>query len=94
VPPVIFAGPRTPENLYHRENANLFVKILCGPCWVQESRAEGCGYDLDCLRNPSLMSRNRLLRQQSSVINGLHRRCLKELQTMSTMELRIFAGDC
>jgi len=48
---IVFAGPRTPENLYSRENANLFVKILCGPCWIQESRAEGCGYDSECLRS-------------------------------------------
>ena len=46
---IIFGGSRSPENLGYRGNANLFVKMPCGPCWIHESRGERCAHKLECL---------------------------------------------
>jgi ADP-heptose:LPS heptosyltransferase len=51
---IIFGGSRTPKNVGYRQNLNLFVKMPCGPCWIQENRGERCGHNLECLRKISV----------------------------------------
>ena len=46
---IIFGGSRTPKNTGYRQNTNLFVRMLCGPCWIHENRGERCAYNLECL---------------------------------------------
>jgi ADP-heptose:LPS heptosyltransferase len=46
---VVFGGSRTPGNLGYPQNANLYARMPCGPCWIHASTGERCAEGLACL---------------------------------------------
>jgi ADP-heptose:LPS heptosyltransferase len=46
---IVFGGSRTPANVGYAENANLFVTMACGPCWIHENQGERCAHGVACM---------------------------------------------
>lgn len=46
---IIYGGRETPQNSGYAENANLFVPMPCGPCWLHDSRGDICPHEISCM---------------------------------------------
>ena len=50
VPSVIIGGgSRTAANVGYSSNANLYVDMACGPCWILAADGGACAHDLACM---------------------------------------------